>query len=232
MATDLTYIIELPDADSLKYHFSFDGERYILNKENPEPAPWTELAFKQCSHCPYQQGTGPKYCPAAYQLSLVVDDVDNMMSYEQVPVKVISQHRTIQQTSSIQETVSSLLGLIFASCGCPHTEFLLPMARFHLPFATAEETLWRSCGSFLLAQYFRAEDGCQKELLTDILRRYENLEMINVALVKRLKSQVHSDACPNAIVLLDNYAKHFPLYLDRSIERLKPLYASFLVPKP
>jgi len=48
--------------------------------------------------------------------------------------------------------------------------------------------------------------------------------------VKRLKSQINSDACPNAIVLLDNYAKHFPHYLENSINRLKPLYAAYLMP--
>ena len=229
LSSQIIYIINLPDDSPLEYQFTFDGERFVLNKENEQPAPWTELTFKKCKHCPYQAGSAPKYCPAAYQLSLIVEDVDHLVSYERVHVTVQNRQRTIQQESSVQEVVSSLLGLILASSGCPHTEFLLPMARFHLPFASAEETLWRACGSFLLAQYFRGEEQAQTEMLSDILNRYENLEVINAALVKRLKSQINSDACPNAIVLLDNYAKHFPLYLDKSIERLKPLYSAYLM---
>ena len=230
MSSDLIYAINLPNEHPLEYRFTFDGERYVLDKECDAPPPWAELGFKQCKHCPYQAGSAPKYCPAAYQLSLIVNDVDHLVSFDRVFVKVTSQQRIIQQESSVQEVVGSILGLILASSGCPHTEFLLPMARFHLPFASAEETLWRACGSFLLAQHFRGEDNAPQELLQDILRRYEHLEIINASLVKRLKSQVSSDACPNAIVLLDNYAKHFPHYLDKSIERLKPLYSAFLMP--
>ncbi len=229
MQSNLSYFISLPDGETLQYHFTFDGERYVLERESPTPPPWTELHFQQCPHCPYKGGKGPAYCPAAQQLSLVVDDVDHLVSYETVSLKVVNSQRTISQETSVQEAVGSLLGLIFASCGCPHTEFLLPMARFHLPLASAEETLWRACGSFLLAQFFRQESGETPEMLDDVLRRYENLEAINTALAKRLKSQVNTDSCLNAIILLDNYAKHFPRYLEKSIHRLKPLYIAYLM---
>jgi hypothetical protein len=229
MKADLVYQFTLPDQRVLEYQFHFDGERYQLDRETEAPEPWCELEFQQCSHCPYK-GSGPKYCPAAAQLSLIVKEVDHLVSYDRIHLKVSSKQRIIEQESSVQESVSSLLGLVLASCGCPHTEFLLPMARFHLPLASAEETLWRSCGNFLLAQHFKSESGSSTELLSDILRRYKNLEVINSALIKRLKSQINSDACPNAIVLLDNYAKHFPHYLANSINQLKPLYASYLTP--
>ena len=229
MQSNLSYYFTLPDDSTLEYHFSFDGERYVLEREDPSPPPWSELHFQQCPHCPYKGGKGPKYCPAAQQLSLVVEDVDHLVSYERVTIKVENSQRTITQETSVQEAVGSLLGLIFASCGCPHTEFLLPMARFHLPLASAEETLWRACGSFLLAQFFRKENGETPEMLDDVLRRYENLETINRSMAKRLKSQVSTDSCLNAIVLLDNYAKHFPHYLEKSIHRLKPLYVAYLM---
>ena len=34
-------------------------------------------------------------------------------------------------------------GLIMATAGCPWTDRLRPMARFHLPFATEAETVYR-----------------------------------------------------------------------------------------
>ncbi len=202
MKSNLVYEFTLPDQRKLTYRFQFDGERYLIDREVGEPEPWCELKFQQCSHCPYQDN-GPKFCPAASQLSLIVKDVDHLVSYDRIHLRIESKQRIIEQESSVQEAVSSLLGLVLASCGCPHTEFLLPMARFHLPLASAEETLWRACGNFLLAQHFKAESGSSTEMLGDILRRYGNLEVINSALVKRLKSQINSDACPNAIVLLD-----------------------------
>ncbi len=229
MQSNLSYYFTLSDDSTLEYHFTFDGERYVLERENSNPPPWSELHFQQCPHCPYKGAQGPKYCPVAQQLSLVVKDVDHLVSYQRVNIKVVTSQRTIIQETSVQEAVGSLLGLIFASSGCPHTEFLLPMARFHLPLASAEETLWRACGSFLLAQFFRKESGETPEMLDDVLRRYENLETINRAMARRLKSQVSTDSCLNAIVLLDNYAKHFPYYLEKSIHRLKPLYVAYLM---
>ncbi|MEH6345821.1 MAG: hypothetical protein V7785_12090 [Bermanella sp.] len=229
METHLSYQFTLPDESILEYRFHFDGERYVLQKEQNTPPPWSELPFQQCSHCPYKGTKGPNFCPMAQQLSLVVEDVDHLMSHDKVEMRVDNGQRIIMQEADVQEAVGSLLGLIFASSGCPHTEFLLPMARYHLPLASAEETLWRACGSFLLAQYFREENNEPGEKLEDVLRRYQNLESINRAMVKRLKNQVATDSCLNAIVILDNYAKHFPKFLEQSIQNLKPLYATYLM---
>jgi hypothetical protein len=228
MNSDLRYLFTLPDQSTLEYLFKLEGERYVLQNQNRQPPPWSELHCQQCAHCPYKGGKGPAFCPAAQQLSLVVEDVNELMSYDKIEMRVETSQRTLVQQTSVQEAVSSLLGLLFASSGCPHTEFLLPLARYHLPMATPEETIWRACGSFLLAQYFRENNNETPEKLEDILRRYQNLEDINRAMVKRLRNQVSSDSCLNAIVVLDNYAKHFPSFLEKSIHNLKPLYASYL----
>ena len=51
-----------------------------------------------------------------------------------------------------------------ATGGCPALAKLRPMARFHLPFATREETLFRSASAYLLGQYFLKERGEPHEL--------------------------------------------------------------------
>ena len=228
MNSDLRYQFTLPDGSKLEYLFKLDGERYILQNQHREPPPWSELHCQQCAHCPYKEGNGPTYCPAAQQLSMVVEDVNELMSYDKVEMRVETSQRTLIQQASVQQAIGSLLGLLFASSGCPHTEFLLPLARYHLPMASPEETIWRASGSFLLAQYFREKNNETPEKLEDVLRRYQNLEGINRAMVKRLRNQVSTDSCLNAIVVLDNYAKHFPNFLEKSIHNLKPLYASYL----
>ncbi len=59
--------------------------------------------------------------------------------------------------TTAQQAMSSVLGLIMATAGCPWTDRLRPMARFHLPFASEAETVYRSVCMFLLA---RDLDGC------------------------------------------------------------------------
>jgi len=224
----LSYEFTLPDGEQILYDFTFDGQRHQLTRAKLTPPPWAQLHCQQCKHCPYQGGSGPKYCPAAVQLSMVVTDLDKLASFEKMQVCIKTPERTIIQSVSAQQAIGSLLGLLFASSGCPHTEFLLPMARFHSPFSNPEETLWRASSSFLLAQYFRSLNNEKSESLDDLVRRYENLEILNGAMVKRLKNQVDTDACLNAIVLLDNYAKMYPLFLEKSLSSLRPLYQSYL----
>lgn len=229
MSSKLEYRFTLPEGDETHYEFEYDGERYNLICTDLQTPPWAELGFQQCSHCPYQDSSAPKYCPAALQLAQVVQGIDHLVSYDMLQVKIASSTRTLDQTCSAQEAISSLLGLVLASSGCPHTEFLLPLARFHQPLASAEETLWRTCASFMLAQYFRKENGETPEDLSGLLRRYENLETLNTGLAKRLRSQLDQDACLNAIVLLDSYAKTLPNFISKTIHNLKPLYASYLM---
>ncbi len=54
--------------------------------------------------------------------------------------------------TTAQQAMSSVLGLIMATAGCPWTDRLRPMARFHLPFASDAETLYRSISMFLLSR--------------------------------------------------------------------------------
>jgi hypothetical protein len=229
MSSDLSlsYEFTLPDGEQIFYEFAFDGQRHQLKRAKHSPPPWAQLHCQQCKHCPYKEGSSPKYCPAAVQLSLVVTDLDKIASFEHMQVCIKTPERTIIQSVSAQQAIGSLLGLLFASSGCPHTEFLLPMAKFHQPFSTPEETLWRASGSFLLAQYFRNLNNEKSESLDDLMRRYGNLEVLNGAMVKRLKNQVDTDSCLNAIILLDNYAKMYPLFLEKSLVSLRPLYESY-----
>lgn len=64
----------------------------------------------------------------------------------------------------MQRGLSSLLGLILATRDCTYTRYFRPMARFHLPLASEEETIYRAASMYLLAQYLRANDGKQVDI--------------------------------------------------------------------
>ncbi len=228
MSDRIRYEFHLPDDRIVAFEFQFDGERYqLVDEEELNRPPWTDLAFQKCHHCPYNGGSGPKTCPAALQIAQVVRKLEHLVSYDKIELKAITPNRTIAQSTSAQEGIGSMLGLLLASSGCPHTEFLLPMARYHLPMASADETLWRASSNFMLAQYFRSEQGAPIQGFERLLSLYQNIEIVNQYMARRLRNQVDEDACATAIVFLDNFAKTFPYFLKQSIHHLKPLYASY-----
>ena len=55
--------------------------------------------------------------------------------------------------------VFSLIGIYMVTSGCPIMDKLRPMARFHLPFASTEETIYRAISTYLLGQYFLEQKG-------------------------------------------------------------------------
>jgi hypothetical protein len=122
-----------------------------------------------------------------------------------------------------------MMGLVIATSGCPRTAFFKPMARFHLPLASKEETIFRATSMYLLAQYFLKKDGHFADLELKGLRRiYDNMQIINRATVERLRAATKTDSSINAIVILDNYAKSMPFAIEKSLEDIRYLFSSFL----
>ena len=115
-----------------------------------------------------------------------------------------------------------LFGLVIAASGCPHTRFLLPMARFHLPLADEEETLYRVAGMYLLQGFLRRHDsGAGDTELDGLKEKYAALHIMNRALAERLRAAGREDAPVNAVVLRDLLAKGVPWDIDDSLDGLR-----------
>lgn len=225
----IEYEFILPGREPLIIGMIWQNDRYILQNPAPATADWTLMSCQQCSHCPYRDpANSPEHCPVAVNLNALLPHFGHLLSFDQLEVIIRLPERTLHQQVSVQQVLCALLGLLFASSGCPHTEFLLPMARFHAPFASAEETTWRACGSFLLGQHLRHKAGLPVEPLDNLIERYEGLEIINAAMAKRLRSQVNNDALVNAVVILDSFAKGIPFYIEQELENLRLLYRHYL----
>jgi hypothetical protein len=140
----------------------------------------------------------------------------------------MTAERFITQETTVQRGMSSLMGLVMATSGCPHMAFFKPMARFHLPFASAEETVYRATSMYLLAQYFLHKEGHPTDLdLTGLREIYNNIEIVNVAVAKRLRTATEADSAINAIILLDIYTKAIPVVIEESLEEIRYLFAPF-----
>ena len=117
--------------------------------------------------------------------------------------------------------MSSVLGLIMATAGCPWTDHLRPMARFHLPFASEAETVYRSICMYLLAREIAGADATERAPAASrpLEELYENLHIVNRDMSRRLGAATRTDPARNAMALLDSYTTLLPAALERSLRR-------------
>ena len=103
------------------------------------------------------------------------------------------------------------------------------MARFHLPLASLEDTLFRATGMYLLAQYFLKDEGKEVDFELDGLSRiYEIIHLLNISLAKRLKSATNNDSSINAVIVLDVFTHTLPVEIKDQMESIRPLFLSYI----
>jgi hypothetical protein len=201
----------------------------LVSPPDTEEAEWTRLEFHQCPNCPLSTVEQP-HCPVAINLVPVNAAFCERLSYEEVHVVVHAEARTYQKTCPLHEAVSSLMGLIMATSGCPHLDKLRPMVFTHLPFATVDQTTYRAISMYLLAQYFRRRHGLAPDWeLEELSRTYQDIHTVNVAFAKRLASIQKKDANLNAVVKLDSQADITSFSIaEQWWEELEPIFLPYL----
>jgi hypothetical protein len=225
----ITYRFDLPDGSAKTLDFAFDAVDFKMLKVPPDPPPfWTELAFSRCANCPLEEKLNT-HCPAALQLASALEPLSALVSFDTVGVTVTQAERTVYVQTSAQQAMSSVIGLVMATSGCPWTDHLRPMARFHLPFASEAETVYRSIGMFLLARAIAGSDESQGFAALEAL--YENLHVVNRDMSRRLGAAARTDPARNAMALLDAYTTLLPAALERSLDELRPLFDAWQTKK-
>lgn len=221
----ITYFFRLPDGTHEVFKLELDPRTLELVGGRPAELPaWTRLEFHKCPNCPLSEQTDP-YCPLATSLVSIVKRFDGILSYDQVHVDVITEERVTSQETSAQRGISSFMGLVMAASGCPRTAFFRPMARFHLPLSSVEETIYRASSMYLLAQYFLRKEGLEADMEMDGLSDiYNNVQTVNYAILNRLRSITETDSSVNAVMVLDIYARTMELVIKQSLERIRYLF--------
>ncbi|EME70054.1 hypothetical protein H261_10244 [Paramagnetospirillum caucaseum] len=224
------------DATTITYRFTIDGgttetvsltmrqaDFTIEPSEQPLPH-WTALAFHPCKDCPLPPDEGA-ICPFAGVLSGFIGRFDRYDSFQMADVEVISPLRTVTSRRSLQQGMASLVGLAGAVSGCPRLAFFRPMARFHLPFASEEETLFRIFSTFLLGRYLEAGGNGMIGLDVAGLREHSAAaEKVNHGMADRIRAAFTKDAVVNAIVILDIFAQAVPYVMNDALAELRYLY--------
>lgn len=208
--------------------FTIQLDPRTLENVAPPPVPppaWTKLSFEKCPNCPLREDESPS-CPAALRLTDVVSSFADIFSYARVTARVTVPERVYEQTDvSVQEALSSLLGVFMPTSGCPVLSPLRPMVRFHLPFATELETITRATSIYLLGQYLVAQDGGTPDWsLTKLSENFEAASRVNRAFAARLRAAAPKDANVNALIRLDSVARSVPDLIESQMDELRYLF--------
>jgi hypothetical protein len=225
----IEYRFILPDKRETLFELNIDPlTMTIIGATGEQPLPaWTALQFRQCPNCELECTTTP-YCPVAVNLAPLIRTCGALVSHDALEVIVTTPERTISATTTNQRAVSSLLGLIMATSACTRTEYLKPMARFHLPFASEDETVYRTGSMYLLAQYFRRQEGLDYSLdFQGLAEIYRNLQIVNRALAERVRAAISEDATVNAIVLLDLLSNAVAWSIEDNLKEFKILFSRY-----
>ncbi|MDW7681743.1 MAG: hypothetical protein SCK70_14365 [bacterium] len=230
------------DLITFRYRFSFDDGSvrifdinlngssldYIPTQRSESPPSWTRLTNSQCENCPLTLKTHP-FCPIAVNFVDFFEFFRAVDSYDDTDVEIEAPERTYRKTTTVQRGLGSMLGIYMVTSGCPVMEVLKPMVRFHLPFASIEETIFRSVGAYLIGQFFLQKNGLVADFaLTKLREFYIQIQKVNSGIVQRLRPVIDRDAMANAIISLDAFAKELPWSIEEGLEDITYLYQGYL----
>jgi len=223
------YTYKFKDSSTKHFDIRLDASTLLLIAKRPENLPlWALLPFNKCAICPLSE-QDHIYCPVSANLAGIVEEFKNFVSHESVSVTVACEERFYGKETTVQGGLSPLLGIIMTTSGCPIMEQLKPMVRFHLPFASLDETIFRGVTMFLTAQYFRHQDGKDPSWSLDGLGAiYSEVGQVNRDFANRMRAAAKKDANVNALVNLDVFASMMALAVEDTLGRLKPYFSALL----
>lgn len=199
----------------------------LLSEIRLTPPLWSELAFHQCSVCSLDPEMHA-HCPVALHLSGIVDTFQDYDSYEDVTIEVSDSRRRYLKETSLQNGLGSLMGIIMVTGGCPVMDPLRPLVRFHLPFASMDETEFRIVSMYLIAQYFKQKKGKAPDWsLNGLQAIYNKVQDVNKCFAERLRSANKKDASINALIILDCFAKGVPFAVKTTLREYEKHFESY-----
>lgn len=193
-----------------------------------KPPEWVALDNHKCSHCPLNSDKHA-YCPAALNLSKLVEECNDMDLLDSVKLVVKTADRVVVVSATVQKALSSFIGLLMATSDCPPASYFRPMARFHLPLATEAETIFRAVTLYATAQLLRREEG--KEVAADLnglFDIYADLEIVNTGISTRLKTAGLDGAIAKSLMEWDVFSGMFPMRAEEVMDKMRPLFSAYL----
>jgi hypothetical protein len=216
---NLKYIFKFKDKTQLDFDIVLDKDLNYINQDDSPLKDWVKLENKKCSNCTLNSSEHPS-CPVAKNLDFVVEKTKDKISYEKAIVSVTTPERTYIKQTDTQEGLLSLFGLIMATSGCPHLGWFKPLVKYHLPFSSVDETMFRILSMHLVTEYLSSGEG-KNFNITEMKKHYTEVETVNLDFINRIRSQCKGDADLNAVAALDLFAKLFDFEFASNFDSLR-----------
>lgn len=197
----------------------------LIVDESEEKPEWTKLEYNKCDSCPLNSSE-VSHCPMALATLKPVELFNEHLSTEKVRVEVKTPERNYIKDCDLQTGLSALMGLLMATSGCPFFDFLKPLARFHSPFSSLEETHYRILSLFLMRSHFSPNQEVGESLRDRVFEPYAKLADVNRDFLKRMFGVIEKDSALNAVVILDSLSQVVMMSLDSGIDELEYLFES------
>ncbi|MBI5243170.1 MAG: hypothetical protein HY922_05710 [Elusimicrobia bacterium] len=224
----LTYRFTLKDGSVREFPVRLDPTTLdALPKERPSWPEWTRLSANRCPVCPLKESAHPN-CLAAMNVIEVVEAFKDCLSTEEAFVEVFTKTRAFSKRASLAEGVSALMGVLMPTSGCPVLAKLKPNVLTHLPFATVQETIFRTLAMYLLAQFFIDRRGGRADWkLEELGKLIEDVRIVNKNFCERFYQACLKDVNVNALVHLDCFAGLSASAAQKGVDRLSPIEKLF-----
>jgi hypothetical protein len=228
----IEYVFNFENRESKKFKVLLDKKTLIaVSPEGSSDEEWAKLDFCKCKICPLDPKI-VKNCPIAYNITGLAKEFSEIYSIEKVNTQVNAPERSYFKVDTVQQGLRSILGIYLATSGCPFMEVLKPMARFHLPFASMEETIYRHSCNFLLGEYLESMDTAtpmdirQKKFIKKLIKKYDNIDQVNNYMCKRIEMITEGDANKNALIILNVIGLMIKLEIEGNFKSLRYLFNS------
>ncbi len=220
--------LDRADIPDLKFTVYINKETLIaLPPEGCKHSEWTGLKFNKCDICPLNESEN-RDCPIAYNLSGLFEHFSDVLSIEKVEITVNVLERSYYRKDTIQQGLRSIFGIYMAASGCPHMNVLKPMVKFHLPFASIEETVYRHVSNYLLGQYYDNIDGKKADFVfEELIKKNKFVDEVNHGICRRIENINEGDANKNALTILNIAGLMVNLELENRLDSLKYLFKNW-----
>ena len=221
------YTFKFPDGMVKQFEVLLNAStlELVTKKDLPKPS-WTKLKYNQCEQCPLSDDV--EYCPVAVNLANLVETFKDSQSYEHTGVQVQTSERAYEKQTTLQKGLSSIIGMYMVTSNCPVMDKLRPMVKFHLPFGSLEETVYRAVSMYLTAQYLLMRKGKQPDWdLKKLVEIYKSVGHVNRGISQRLSSASEEDANMNAVVILSAYAEMVPFSIENKLAEMDYIFSEY-----
>jgi hypothetical protein len=225
------YKFQFRNGEEKQFDVNLDAQTLEIRQSPMARKPeWAKLKYQQCENCPLPNSV--EYCPVAVNIAHLIDEFKFSISFDKTRVIVEGPERTYEQETTVQIGLGAILGIYMVTSNCPVLDFLRPMVRFHLPFATTTDTVFRAVSMYLIAQYFRTRKNLPADWnLEGLINIYTEVGKVNKGMWNRLSKASSFDANVNAIIVLSTFGDALRLSIKKDLENLAPLFIKYLEPE-